>query len=246
MVAERLPTDTTLNNNLVYEWVLHTTFTASARANSVQQAAPYLRDLVRPEDHILDLCCGTGPISFWFAEQGAEVTGVDLAPYMIALAKEEALRRSTSVNFVEADIFTYELDCGGYDLISCFGNSISDFPLSAFVRLLTRVFGALKPGGRFVLEYHDGSYQYMHGTAAREGVYQEKPERITFHFENYLPEIGACVYTIHNETCGETYQRRHYVYTVPVVEQASGGAMELERHIVLAENHFLDIFVKCR
>ena len=57
-----------------------------------------------------------------------------------------------------------------YDLISCLGNSIVDFPLSEFAGLVKQVTNALKPGGRFVLQYHDGSYAYMTGNILREGI----------------------------------------------------------------------------
>ena len=52
--------------------------------------------------------------------------------------------------------------------------------------------------------------------------------------------------TIHNETRREAYQRQHYVYTVPAVQLIVGGTLRLEQHIVLDENHFLDIFLRVR
>src|SRR5512134_296077 len=98
-----------MDNNTVYEWILQSTFTVSARDKSLQSAKPYLSTLVRPGDEILDLCCGSGFVSFWFEEQGAKVTGIDFAPYMIALAREEAVHRKSSVRFIEADIFVQDL-----------------------------------------------------------------------------------------------------------------------------------------
>ena len=233
-----------MNNNTVYEWILQTTFTVSAREKSLQNAKPHLSALVHPGDEILDLCCGSGFVSFWFEEQGAKVTGIDLAPYMIALAKEEASQRNSTVKFIEADIFAQDFGQERFDLVSCFGNSISDFPLSDFAKLAKKIAGTLKPGGRFVLQYHDGSYEYMQCTAAPEGVYQETPERVTFRSKGYLPEIGAHVNIIRNETRGQEYERKAYIYTVPVVHLAICNLLELDRHLILEENHFLDVFVK--
>lgn len=233
-----------MDNNTVYEWLLNTTFTVSARSQSLYRMAPYLVPLLKPGIEVLDLCCGSGPMSFWFEEQGAKVTGVDYAPYMIALAKREASRRNSAVEFIEADILTHDLGQARYDLASCFGNSISDFPLSDFEKMVNQVDNSLKPGGRFALEYHDGSYNYIQGSVQRKGVYQETPELITFRFKEYLPEIGACVNIICNETRGEEYERRAYIYTVPVVKAFTDGSLSLEQHILLSENHFLDIFIK--
>lgn len=231
-----------IENNTLYDWILQTTFTVSAREKSVQHWAPYLSDLVQPGVSVLDLCCGSGPASFWFEAQGARVAGVDFAPYMIALAREEVLRRSSSVQFIEADIFAYDFGQKRYDFISCFGNSISDFPLVDFARMVKLVSKALKPGGRFVLEYHDGSYKYMQGYVIRQGTYQETPEKVTFRYKEYLPEVGACINTMRNETRGEEYSRKSYIYTIPVVQLIAGNELELEQHVVLEENHFLDIF----
>ncbi|HEX6035799.1 MAG TPA: class I SAM-dependent methyltransferase [Anaerolineales bacterium] len=231
-----------MDNNTVYEWILQSTFTVSAREKSLQSAKPHLSTLVHPGDEILDLCCGSGFVSFWFEEQGAKVTGIDLAPYMIALAKEETVRRKSSIQFIEADIFALDLGQECYDLVSCFGNSISDFPLSDLAKLGMKIASVLKPGGRLVLDYHDGSYEFMQGRGAREGVYQEAPERVTFRYQGYLPEIGAFVHTIRNEARGEEYDRKGYIYTVPTVHLALRSVLNVEQHILLDANHFMDVF----
>lgn len=62
-----------MNNNTVYEWVLHSTFTVSARAKSLQRLEPYLSAMGNAVDEVLDLCCGSGFVSFWFEGQGAKV-----------------------------------------------------------------------------------------------------------------------------------------------------------------------------
>lgn len=234
---------TFLENNTVYEWILQI-FSVSGRAENMLIMAKHLSPLVCPGDQALDLCCGAGPASFWLEEQGAKVTGVDFAPYMITLAKDEAARRRSTIEFIEADIFKHDFGLEQYNLITCFGNSISDFPLRDFARLSQKVAPALQPGGRFALQYHDGCYDFMQGKAALQGVYQETPERITYRYKGYSPECGARLHIICNETRGIEYQRKGYVYSVPVVQWVMSNVLTLEQHIVLGENHFLDIFVK--
>lgn len=233
-----------MDNNTVYEWILPQ-FTVSARFKGLQFVlSPHLSAFVQPGTHVLDICCGAGGMAFWFEEQGARVIGMDKATYMLSLAREEAYQRGSSVEFIEADIHEQDLGQERYELISCFGNSITDFPLSAFVRLGVKVARALKVGGRFIVQYHDGSYRFMQGEFLRDGVYQESPERITYHYKGYFPEIGAHVQLIQNETRGEEYQRTGYIYTVPIVQTVMNSALDLESHIILGENHFLDVFVK--
>lgn len=232
-----------MDNNTVYKWILDSTFTVAARESSLESAKPYLLPIVHRGDEILDLCCGTGFVSFWLEEQGANVTGMDFAPYMIALAAQGATHRNSTVKFIEADIFAQEFGRNRFDLITCF-DSISDFPISEFAKLSKKIARALKPGGHFVVKYVDVSYKYIQGNAAREGVYQETPERITYTIKGYLPEVGAVLNTIRNETRDEEYNRKSYVYTMPTVQLSMDNALTLEQHNSLKVNEFLDVFVK--
>jgi len=234
-----------MNNNTVYEWILHSAFTIAVREKSLESAKPHLSFLVHPSDEVLDLCCGTGFVSFWLEGLGAKVTGVDFAPYMISLAEHEAILRDSTVMFIEADIFADDFGRDRFDLITCF-DSISDFPVSDFARLGEEVARALKPGGRFVVKYVDISYKYIQENAAREGVYQEIPERITFRIKGYLPELGAVLNTIRNETRGEEYDRMGYIYSSPIVQLAMGNMLKLEQHISLETSQFLDVFTKTK
>lgn len=232
-----------MNNNTVYEWILNSTFTVAAREKSLESAKPYLSPLVHQGEEVLDLCCGTGFVSFWLEGLGARVTGMDFAPYMISLAEQEAILRDSTVTFIEADIFADAFGKDRFDLISCF-DSISDFPVSDFAKLGRKIARALKPGGRFVVKYLDGFYKHIQENGPREGVYQEAPERISYRFKEYLPDIGAVVNTIRNETRGEEYERKGYIYTAPIVQLAMSNALELEQQITLDANQFLDVFVK--
>ena len=232
-----------MDNNTVYEWILQSTFTVAAREKSLESAKPYLSSLVHQGDEVLDLCCGTGFVSFWLEGLGAKVTGLDFAPYMISLAKQGAIQRGSTVEFIEADIFVHDFGKDRFDLITCF-DSIADFPISDFAKLGGKIAHALKPGGRFVVKYVDINYKYIQGTAAREGVYQETPERITYSIKGYLPEDGAILNNIRNETRREEYDRKGYIYTSPIVRLAVGNLLALERHISLDVNEFLDVFVK--
>jgi ubiquinone/menaquinone biosynthesis C-methylase UbiE len=42
---------------------------------------------VKTGDRALDLCCGTGDISFALARNGAETTGLDFSPQMLEVAE---------------------------------------------------------------------------------------------------------------------------------------------------------------
>ncbi len=52
----------------------------------------------------LEIGCGTGTNSVWLAQQGFEVTGIDLAPLAIEQAKKRAQAAGVTAHFVVADV----------------------------------------------------------------------------------------------------------------------------------------------
>lgn len=52
----------------------------------------------------LEIGCGTGTNGVWLAQQGFEVTGIDLAPLAIERAKERAEAAGVQVHFAVADV----------------------------------------------------------------------------------------------------------------------------------------------
>jgi SAM-dependent methyltransferase len=53
---------------------------------------------------LLDLGCGAGGYSLWFAGRGAQVTGIDLSPVMVSIAEEKARRRGFDIRLRAADM----------------------------------------------------------------------------------------------------------------------------------------------
>lgn len=62
-----------------------------------------LRDALPSQSSVLDLGCGTGSLSVLLAEQGHEVTAVDLSPRMLEQAQRKAQRHGVAVHFLLGD-----------------------------------------------------------------------------------------------------------------------------------------------
>ncbi len=58
----------------------------------------------------LDVGCGAGVFSVWLAEQGMDVSGIDVIPEAIAMAQARANEHRVHVTFVSGDLFTYAPD----------------------------------------------------------------------------------------------------------------------------------------
>jgi SAM-dependent methyltransferase len=74
--------------------------------------------LFRPGMRVLDLATGTGTLARGFARRGGIVTGLDIAPEMLAQAKALDAEAGISVEYVQAKAEATGLADAGFDLIS--------------------------------------------------------------------------------------------------------------------------------
>ncbi len=68
---------------------------------------------------VLDIGCGTGSLSVVLAELGHKVTGIDLSPKMISLAREKAARQGYQIEFRLMDAAFPQLPHNQFDVIVC-------------------------------------------------------------------------------------------------------------------------------
>lgn len=104
---------------------------------------------VKPGDMALDLCCGTGDVSFALAGRGASVTGVDFTQAMLdgAVRRPEA-REFPEVRFLRGDALHLPFPDAGFDLVTI---SYGLRNLADFDRGLREMHRVLKPGGRLLV-----------------------------------------------------------------------------------------------
>ena len=66
----------------------------------------------------LDLGTGTGTLALGFAHAGLDVTGLDIAPELLDIARQTAQSRALSATFVEGRAEATGQSNGGFDLVS--------------------------------------------------------------------------------------------------------------------------------
>src|SRR5690554_5488849 len=71
-------------------------------------------------ERVLDAPCGVGRASIWLAEQGLDVTGIDLGKATLTLAGELANEAGVEVKFESHDIFALPYESGHFDATLCF------------------------------------------------------------------------------------------------------------------------------
>lgn len=115
---------------------------------------PYLRfeellkAAVRPDDEVLDLCCGDGQFSFVAAEAGGRVTGLDLAEPSLKLADSRCPGSvQKQVQWAEGDCEQLPFDDGSFAGVICAGGlSYGDW-----VPVLDEIVRVLRPGGWLIV-----------------------------------------------------------------------------------------------
>ena len=105
----------------------------------------------------LDLGCGAGVFTVWLAERGLQVTGLDLFPEAIAMARVRAASRGVNVELVTADLAEFR-PAQRYDLVFDSGclHSLVGASVETYKRKLLEW---LAPSGEYVLEHWGKRHQ---------------------------------------------------------------------------------------
>lgn len=225
-----------------FDWFANQ-FTATRRAEFIEKIYPHMKAFLKPGDRVLDLGCGAGSITLFLEEQGAQITGIDLAPGLIALAREEAAQRGSKAEFIQANVLSYPLGQGIYDLVVCFGNPLTDFPHQSFPGFRDRVYAALKPGGHFVLEYVDGLERVAFMSQPIEVVEQGVDSQVLRRYKGYDPAASAYTMEFKRLSTGEEYTATEYVYVGPLIRLLLEVRFDFV-HSARLDHSFLDVYAR--
>lgn len=138
----------------------------------------YQRQVMRYGGPVLELGCGTGRLTIPLKLAGADITGLDIAPDMLEMARLKAERSRVSIQFVQADACDHSLN-RQFKLIFFANNSLSHLlRREAVEACFSCVRRHLAPGGRFIVDiFTPNSEILMRGPAERYPVGQyEDPD----------------------------------------------------------------------
>lgn len=120
------------------------------------------RLLPPPPARVLDVACGTGRHSVGLAKLGYAVTGADLSPSYLALARRRARGSGAKVAFVRRDMRRLGLT-GRFDAVVNLWTSFGYFGTPGQdIAALRSMRAALTPGGWLILEIVDGDHVREH------------------------------------------------------------------------------------
>lgn len=105
---------------------------------------------VKAGDRALDLCCGTGDISFALARQGADVTGLDFSEAMLLVAEKRKAEggKAETLRFLQGDALKTPFPDASFEAVTV-GYGLRN--LSSWEAGLGEMLRVAKPGGRVVV-----------------------------------------------------------------------------------------------
>ncbi len=143
---------------------------------------------------IVDLGCGTGVLTRELAANDRQVVGVDPAPAMLAVARQQP--GADLVQWVEGDVYALRLT--DVDLMVMTGNVAQVFPEDAeWLSTLRAMHAALRPGGHLAFESrnpHDRAWERWN----RDTTY-ERFDSPNGPMESWLDVIGVSNGRVHLE-----------------------------------------------
>ncbi len=135
--------------------------------------------LRRPGVRVLDLCCGTGDMTFALYRRakgsGASFTGADFSHAMLVRAREKSGGRK--IRWIEADALQLPFGSGEFDLVTA---AFGFRNLANYNRGLAEIYRVLAPGGEVgILDFGEPK-----GLIGR--IYR-------FYFHRVLPAVGTVI-----------------------------------------------------
>ena len=115
---------------------------------------------IKPDDSILDLCCGQGRHTIELARRGFQnAEGLDRSRYLIRKARATARKKNINCRFREGDARNLPYKADSFNAILLLGNSFGYFEsISDDLKVLKQVHKALKPWGKLFIDLTDGEY----------------------------------------------------------------------------------------
>lgn len=112
-------------------------------------AAEFIARLnLQPQERVLDVACGSGNLAIPAARNGAQVTGLDIAPNLVKQAQAWARREGLNAHFEEGNAEQMPYANGSFDtVVSMFGAMFAPRPEATAAELLR----VCRAGGRIAM-----------------------------------------------------------------------------------------------
>ncbi|SDW75314.1 Methyltransferase domain-containing protein [Arthrobacter sp. cf158] len=195
-------------------------------ANDLTELPEILTAARKTAGPILELAAGSGRITRPLLALGRPLTAVDSSPEMLALLKVKVASkafnpRGASVELMEADMASFELD-GGYGCVVLGASSITLLDPKGRRDLFRKVRGCLAPGGQFLLTVLNADSHQAHDDDGGTSVAAFGEDSFLITTESRDPANGARHVTMIHVSFGEggTYRSSAYSSDIAFVSNS--------------------------
>jgi SAM-dependent methyltransferase len=108
--------------------------------------------LLKPGSKVLVLAMGDGPNAIHLAEQGLDVTGLDISGVAVERARKAAAEKGVRLTAVQADLFEHDLGDGKWDLVT-------NIYYNPAIQVLDRIKRSVRPGGLLLVEGYGADHE---------------------------------------------------------------------------------------
>lgn len=126
---------------------------ATCKHDFVFKSAKWIAEIAPPSQYekLLDLGCGPGVYAELFAKYGYYVTGADFSKRSIEYANEQTKLNNSGIEYLYKNYLTIDYT-EQFDVITLINKDYAVFSRTDRIKLLKKVYQALKPGGKFIFD----------------------------------------------------------------------------------------------
>ena len=191
---------------------------ASRKETTIASTVEWILNKV-PGDEltILDLGCGPGLYTEKLAQKGHCVTGMDFSSNSISYARDSADKKKLNISYQQQNYLEMKEE-NRYDLILMIFTDFGVLPPDQRDILLSNIYRALKPGGKFLFDVLNENFPVKESGAkewelSEKGFWRNNPYlALTESFYYEKEKVSLNQHTIIDET-GEVAVYRFWIHT---------------------------------
>ncbi|ABJ71853.1 magnesium protoporphyrin O-methyltransferase, bchM [Lactococcus cremoris] len=144
------------------------------------------RHLPKETKSVFELACGSGALSVRLAQEGYEVTGLDISEEMLTLASKKARQAGYKLEFTAGDMRDLS-GLGKFDAVTCYSDSLCYLEnLNEVQATFDGVFEILNEGGTFIFDVHS---THQVDEVFPNYSYHENAEDFAFLWDSFEGEV---------------------------------------------------------
>ena len=138
----------------------------------------YMEKGLLPKGRALDLCCGAGTNTVYLAQNGFDVTGIDISKTAIEIARKKAHQAKVSINFLAESFINLSFNDEEFNFVFDMG-CFHHVEVEERQKFIVGVHQVLKKGGIYMLT----CFSYKNGRGWNHFTRQQINNLFSGHFE---------------------------------------------------------------